>query len=135
MMLDRNRMRGAAALYLAAWNETDGPTRERILEQCWAAEGVYVDPIVEIRGGKALSAHISQIQEKRPGARLEFASDIDCHHNVLRFLWRLVLADGSKGDISVDFAEVAADGRLAKVAGFFGPPPTLEADFRARGSE
>ena len=40
-------------------------------------------------------------------------SGIDVHHNVVRFLWRLVRADGSCGDISIDFGEVGPDGRLA----------------------
>jgi len=50
-------------------------------------------------------------------------SGIDVHHNVLRFLWRLVRADGTVGDISIDFGEVGPDGRLVKMAGFFGPAP------------
>jgi hypothetical protein len=41
----------------------------------------------------------------------------------VRFLWRLIRADGSAGDISIDFGEVDAAGRLTKIAGFFGEPP------------
>jgi hypothetical protein len=61
----------------------------------------------------------------RPGARLEFMSGIDVHHNVVRFLWRLVRADGTCGDISIDFGELGADGRLVKIVGFFGLAPPL----------
>ena len=50
-------------------------------------------------------------------------SGIDVHHNVVRFLWRLVRADGTCGDTSIDFGEVGPDGRLVKIVGFFGPPP------------
>jgi hypothetical protein len=42
---------------------------------------------------------------------------------VLRFLWRLVRADGTTGDISIDIGETGPDGRLTKIIGFFGPPP------------
>jgi hypothetical protein len=49
-------------------------------------------------------------------------SGIDVHHNVVRFLWRLVRADGTCGDTSIDFGEVGPDGRLVKIVGFFGPP-------------
>ena len=45
-------------------------------------------------------------------------SGIDVHHNVVRFHWRLVRADGTCGDISIDFGEVGADGRLVKIVGF-----------------
>jgi hypothetical protein len=44
---------------------------------------------------------------------------------VVRFLWRLVRADGSHGDISIDFGEAGPDGRLVKIIGFFGAPPSL----------
>ena len=52
-------------------------------------------------------------------------SGIDVHHNVVRFLWRLVRADGTCGDTSIDFGEVGPDGRLVKIVGFFGAPPPL----------
>ncbi|MDH2386048.1 hypothetical protein [Bradyrhizobium sp. CER78] len=45
------------------------------------------------------------------------------HHNVVRFLWRLVRADGSFGDRSIDFGEVDARGMLTKIVGFFGDAP------------
>ena len=85
--------------------------------------GVYVDPKVSLAGRDVLSRHIATVQAARPGARLEFMSGIDVHHNVVRFLWRLVRADGSTGDISIDFGEVGQDGRLTKIVGFFGEAP------------
>jgi hypothetical protein len=109
--------------YVAAWNEADAGARLKILEDCWAEDAVYVDPNVELKGRAALSEHISTVQAGRPGARIEMMSGIDLHHNVVRFLWRLVRADGSSGDISIDFGEVDAAGRLTKIAGFFGEPP------------
>jgi hypothetical protein len=109
--------------YVAAWNEADAAARLKILEDCWAEDAVYVDPNVELKGRAALSEHISTVQAGRPGARIEMMSGIDLHHNVVRFLWRLVRADGSSGDISIDFGEVDAAGRLTKIAGFFGEPP------------
>jgi SnoaL-like domain len=111
--------------YMAAWNEADPSVRDKILEQCWADSGVYVDPNVELTGREALSQYISKVQARRPGARLELVSGIDTHHKVLRFLWRLVRADGTAGDTSIDFGETGPDGRLIKIAGFFGPPPQI----------
>lgn len=114
--------------YLAAWNEADAGRRQVFLERCWAADADYVDPTVKLSGRDALFRHISTVQEKRPGARLEFASGVDTHHNVVRFLWRLVRADGSRGDVSIDFGEIGEDGRLSKVVGFFGAAPDVQSD-------
>ena len=109
--------------YVAAWNEPDAATRLKILERCWAGDGAYVDPNVELRGRSALCEHISKVQAGRPGARLEMMSGVELHHHVVRFLWRLVRADGRAGETSLDVGEVDADGRLTKIVGFFGEPP------------
>ena len=109
--------------YVAAWNEPDAATRLEILERCWADDAAYVDPNVELRGRSALCEHISSVQAGRPGARIETMSGVDLHHYVVRFLWRLVRADGSFGETSIDFGEVDANGRLTKIVGFFGEAP------------
>jgi hypothetical protein len=112
-------------LYMAAWNEPDDTARHALLEQCWSESGVYLDPNVSLAGRDALATKIGEVLAGRPGARLEFMSGIDVHHDVVRFLWRLVRADGTCGDTSIDFGEVGPDGRLVKIVGFFGAPPPL----------
>src|ERR1700704_7142350 len=113
--------------YVAAWNEPNVARRLQILERCWAEDGGYVDPNVELRGRAALCEHIAKVHAGRPGARIEMMSGADLHHNVVRFLWRLVRADGGFGETSIDFGEVDARGRLTKIVGFSGawPPRSL----------
>jgi hypothetical protein len=123
--MDGNAIADMVTRYMAAWNEPDTTTRDALLAQCWSDSGSYVDPKVSLAGREALSRHIATVQAARPGARLEFMSGIDVHHNVVRFLWRLVRADGSRGDTSIDFGEVGPDGRLVRIIGFFGAPPSL----------
>ena len=123
--MDKDKIANVVTLYMAAWNEPDAVTRHALLEQCWADGGVYVDPNTEQTGRDALSQHIAKVQAGRPGARLEFMSGSDIHHNVLRFEWRLVRSDGTRGDTSIDFGEVGPDGRLVKMTGFFGAAPKL----------
>jgi hypothetical protein len=123
--MDQDKSVEIVTQYMAAWNETDTAARQTLLEQCWADGGVYVDPNVELTGREALSQHIAKVRAGRPGARLEFMSGIDIHHNVLRFHWRLVRADGTNGDTSIDFGEMGSDGRLIKIMGFFGPAPPM----------
>ena len=112
--------------YMDAWNEKDETARSALLARCWSDRGRYVDPNVDLEGRHALAQHIAKVQASRPGARLEFVSGIDVHHNVVRFLWRLVRADGTRGDISIDFGEVDEDGLLVRIVGFFGPAPEFE---------
>ena len=123
--MDDNATRKIVTQYMAAWNEPDDAARRALLEQCWSDDGVYLDPNVTLPGRDALAAKIGEVMAGRPGARLEFMSGIDVHHNVVRFLWRLVRADGTCGDTSIDFGEIGADGRLVKIVGFFGAPPPL----------
>ena len=123
--MDGNAITTVVTQYMAAWNEHEAAARDALLQQCWSDGGVYVDPNVLLTGREALGGHIATVQASRPGARLEFMSGIDVHHNVVRFLWRLVRADGTCGDTSIDFGEVGPDGRLVKIVGFFGPPPSL----------
>ena len=121
--MDHGDSRATVTRYMAAWNEADAAIRQTLLEQCWADDGVYVDPNVQLAGRRQLSQHIAKVQATRPGARVEFMSGIDIHHHVVRFLWRLVRPDGTVGDTSIDFGEIGPDGRLTKIIGFFGEAP------------
>ena len=123
--MDKDAITAIVTQYMAAWNEPDDTARRTLLAQCWSDSGVYLDPNVSLAGRDALATKIGEVLASRPGARLEFMSGIDVHHNMVRFLWRLVRADGSCGDISIDFGEVGPDGRLTRIFGFFGAPPPL----------
>lgn len=123
--MDRSAITKTLTQYMAAWNEPDDTARGALLAQCWSDSGVYLDPNVLLAGRDALASKIGEVLASRPGARLEFMSGIDVHHNMVRFLWRLVRADGTYGDTSIDFGEIGPDGRLVKIVGFFGPAPAL----------
>jgi hypothetical protein len=123
--MDKSAITKTLTQYMAAWNEPDDAARSALLTQCWSDNGVYLDPNVLLAGRDALAVKIGEVLASRPGARLEFMSGIDVHHNMVRFLWRLVRADGTCGDTSIDFGEVGPDGRLVRIVGFFGPAPSL----------
>ena len=123
--MDKSAIIKTVTQYMAAWNEVDDTTRRALLAQCWSEEGVYLAPNVSLAGRDALATKIGEVMASRPRARLEFMSGIDIHHNMVRFLWRLVRADGTSGDTSIDFGEVGPDGRLVRIVGFFGAPPPL----------
>jgi hypothetical protein len=111
------------ALYASAWNEPDAAARRRALEDAWADAGVYSDPTARVEGREALVTHIGGCQAQMPGARIVLTSGVDAHHDALRFTWTLRAGDGTTVTEGIDFGELADDGRLRRITGFFGPPP------------
>jgi len=109
--------------YLAAWNETDETKRRALLDRSWADDGRYTDPMSVAPGRDALVALISQFQQQMPGASLVATSGIDLHHERLRFGWKLAAPDGSTRMEGIDVGQLADDGRLQSITGFFGPLP------------
>lgn len=109
------------ATYAAAWDEPDHERRRALLEASISADAAYVDPTVALRGIAALIEHIDVVQRRFPGTHLELTSAVDAHHGLARFGWRRVMADGTARPDSIDIVEVAEDGRLMRIIGFFGP--------------
>ena len=113
------------AAYTAAWNEPDEGKRRRLLEVAWADDGAYTDPQSDVAGREALVALIGGMHAQMPGALIDVTSKTDLHHDKLRFAWRFVSGDGAMTIDGIDFGELAEDGRLRKIVGFWGQPPAL----------
>jgi hypothetical protein len=107
--------------YCAAWSETDGAVRARLLADVWTEAATYTDPRAQVTGTAELAAHIGRVLASRPGARVIRTSAVDTHHGLARFAWRVVEADGTMLPEGIDFAEVSAEGKLTRIVGFFGP--------------
>lgn len=114
------------ATYGSAWNEPDAEKRAALLEQSWADDGVYTDPTATAAGRDALAAHIAGFRELFPGRSIDQASGVDITDGGLRFAW--VMRNGDEVELEgMDFVELAPDGRIKRIAGFFGPFPPLDA--------
>ena len=109
--------------YVRAWHERDESTRRKLLEESWAADGVYTDPRVTVESREALVAHIAWFHEVRPDVRIEVRSDIDEHGRFFRFAFATVDPTGTVLLEGVDFGQLDADGRIASITAFFGPLP------------
>lgn len=109
--------------YLAMWNETDPARRAQHIERAWAGDGHYVDPLLEAAGHSALGAMVDGVQAKFPGHRFRRTSGIDTHHDQVRFAWELAAPDGAVVVTGIDVGALAPDGRLQRIAGFFGDLP------------
>jgi len=109
------------AEYSAAWSETDAAARLAMLART-VVEGVpYCDPGAEVTGLEALSDVIAGVQAQFPGAVLLRTSEVDRHHDRIRFAWRFVDPAGEPLLDGIDVCTVADDGRLASFTVFFGP--------------
>jgi hypothetical protein len=114
------------ATYGAAWNEPDADGRRALLDKSWADDGIYQDPTGRAEGRDALVDHIGGFQQMFPGHTIDNASGVDTHGNVLRFAWVMRNAEGETALEGMDFGELAPDGRLTAITGFFGPFPDLK---------
>ena len=109
--------------YCAAWNTTDRRARDRLLARVWAANGVYSDPEPTfVTGRAALSNEIAQFQQDYPGNRFRCSAP-QIHHRFMRVSWVRVGPDGKPLGEGMDFYDLAPDGRISQVVGFFGAPP------------
>jgi hypothetical protein len=106
--------------YLAAWNERDEQRRAQLIERAWAPDGRLIDPPFEGEGHDGISQMAAVMHEHYDGHRFERTSGVDMHHSHLRFGWKLVGPDGNVAVAGIDVADLADDGRLARVVGFFG---------------
>ena len=112
-------------LYAAAWHEHDDDARLALLERAWAPDGVYCDPTTVVTGREALAAHLGGFHERMPGHIIVLTTGVDEHHGRLRFSWRILSPEGTPVLDGMDFGERDAEGRLARIDGFFGPWPPL----------
>ncbi len=113
--------------YLAAYGEPDDARRHELIGQAWAADGSLIDPPLTGHGHRGISEMAAALQQQFAGHRFERTSGVDAHHGHLRYSWRLVGPDGSVAVTGTDVGELAPDGRLRQVVGFFGELPDREA--------
>ena len=118
----------AYELYGKAWAQPDAGARAALLAQVWAKDGQYKDPSVNLTGAEALSAHIGEFLQQFPGAKMTKTSKTDTYGMTFRAGWLLKYGDGKTPDLEgFDCGEVDGDGRIVKIAGFFGPLPNEDA--------
>ncbi len=108
--------------YIAMWNETDADRRRDLITRAWTRTGAYVDPLMEAAGPEQLSAMVEGVQARFPDARFSRTSDVDAHHDRLRFTWSLGPANGAPIVGGLDVGVVAGD-KLETITGFLDSVP------------
>jgi len=111
--------------YGASWNEPDESKRRELLDLSWADDGVFEDPRDRAEGREALLKLIAGFREAIQGASIVPTSGVDEHHGLIRFTWRIDDPQGKALLEGIDFGELAPDGRIKRIVGFWGPPPAV----------
>jgi hypothetical protein len=106
------------AAYTDAWNAPDDTVSRAKLKTVWRDDSSYTNPTVTVTGVDALVRHIAGVRTRRPNTRIVMTGEIDAHHDVLRFSWQRVNADGSLVVSGIDIA-VVRDGYIVRIIGFF----------------
>jgi hypothetical protein len=109
--------------YLVAWTEPDAPRRGVLIQEVWAPEGQLIDPPLAAEGHRGISDMAAAMQGQFPGHSFRRVSGVDAHHDQFRFAWELVGPDGTVVIAGLDVGELAGDGRLRRITGFFGDVP------------
>lgn len=109
--------------YIASWNETDPQRRKAVIARVWADGAAYRDPLMAGDGPAGIDAMIAGVQGRFAGFVMKRVSKIDSHNGQVRFSWALGPHEGPAIVEGVDFGTLAADGRLASIAGFIDKMP------------
>jgi hypothetical protein len=113
--------------YIDMWNEEDPATRDALIRRAWAEGATYVDPLLEASGHAGLDEMVAGVHEQFPGHRFRRTSAVDAHHGLVRFGWELSAPDGAVTVAGIDVGIIGDDGRLTRLAGFFGELEEAEA--------
>lgn len=109
--------------YFEMWRATDDHVRAELVRRSFVDEGRHVDPLADAVGHDELAGMLANVHAAYPGFTIERTSGIDQHGDQLRFGWRLDAADGTPVVVGLDVAELAPDGRFARIASFWGDLP------------
>src|SRR5439155_2303393 len=94
-----------------------------LIDAIWTAEPSYADPAAAGDGRAGIDAMVAAVQARFPGHRFRRTTEVDLHHDRLRFRWELAPEGGPVLVAGVDFGTLADGGRLASVTGFFDQVP------------
>jgi hypothetical protein len=109
--------------YLAAWNETDATKRRSLVDEVWAPDGRYTDPLADVRGREAIDGLIGAVQQQFPGFVFTLGGAVDAHHDQARFSWHLG-PEGAPEPVVIGFdVAVVEQDRIGSVYGFLDKVP------------
>jgi hypothetical protein len=116
-------MKDVIARYLDCWNQTDPAARRTLIDEVWAADAEYTDPVAQARGRDAIDATIGGVQQQFPGLVFSLAGPVDAHHRQARFTWGLGPDGAEPLVIGFDVAVTDENDKITMVLGFLDKVP------------
>lgn len=107
--------------HLRAYCEPDPARRADLLAAAWAVDGSLIDPPFDAQGLDAIAGMADVLLTHYASHSFRRTTAVDLHHSFARYEWELVGPDGTVAVAGTDFVEIDADGRIARIVGFFGP--------------
>ena len=114
---------GVVERYIECWNQADPERRRSLIEDVWAADASYTDPLADVRGREAIAAVITAARQQFAGLVFSLGGPVDANHNQARFTWHLGPDGGEPLVIGFDVAVLDAEGRISAVHGFLDQVP------------
>lgn len=108
--------------HLAAYGEADADRRASLVAEVWSADGSLIDPPFDGTGHEAIAAMTDVVLAHYPGHTFRRTTAVDSHHAFARYGWELLAPDGGVALAGTDIVELAPDGRVGRIIGFFGAP-------------
>jgi hypothetical protein len=109
--------------YIASWNQADPQLRRKLIDEVWAQDATYIDPLAEAHGRDAIDATIAAVQAQFPGLTFTLLDAVDTHHRQARFTWGLGPDGAEPLVLGFDVAVADTEGRLTSVLGFLDKVP------------
>ena len=106
--------------FLRAWGEPDGKRRRELLEACVTREISFRDAFSANEGLEDLLANLDAVQIFLPGAALSRSGDVRLSHGTALADWTATKDGGEPMGTGTNVFELAPDGRIARVTGFWG---------------
>jgi hypothetical protein len=102
--------------YMAVWNEPDVTIRLKRIRELWTEDGATCHRLLDARGYDVIEACVRDAHEKwvRDGGYVFKARpNVVEHHNVVKFNWEMVPANGGEiASVGFDFFILTDDGRI-----------------------
>jgi hypothetical protein len=112
--------------YITIWNETNAARRRTLIAETWTEDAHYVDPLAQVAGRDGIDALVQAVHQQFPGCEFRRSSDIDAHHNCVRFSWELGPHGAAAVAGGLDVGMIV-DGKLQSITGFLDFAPRAEA--------
>jgi SnoaL-like domain len=110
--------------YIAIWNETDPARRRKLIDDVFAADATYTDPLVQLTGRGQIDAVVAGAQQQFAGLVFTLGGAVDANHNQARFTWHLGPEGGEPLAIGFDVAVTNDGGQIRAIHGFLDLLPT-----------